>query len=470
MRVLAFDYGASSGRAILFTFDGKKLSAEEVYRFENVPVREGGFLRWDYDLLRGALVSGLREAAIRGPLDAVGIDTWGVDFGLLGEDGTLLEYPVHYRDEAVSNIPDEVFSLIPRERLYSITGIQTLPFNTIFRLYHLKKYRPEVYARTKKFLFMPDLLAYELTGRVAAERTVASTSQLIDAATGEWSGEIISALGLDRNIFPPIAETGGVYGYIRPGIADESGLGRVPVIAVCGHDTASAVLSVPATGSPLYISCGTWSLLGTVLERPLLTAESERANFTNETGYGGTIRYLKNIMGLWLINECRRSLSREREVSFDELAREAAGATRRFIIDPDDPAFLAPDDMVAAIGAYCRERYGDEPRSAGEIAACVYGSLCESYRGHIATLERLTGRRFGEIFVVGGGCNAAALMQSIADVCGLTVHAGPTEATAIGNALAQLVSLGALKAGDGLKALVSDCFEVKTYRPRAAKN
>ena len=305
-RVLSFDYGASSGRAIIFTHDGDKITAEEIYRFDNIPVKKDGTLYWNFDLLVGALREGIAIAAAKGGFDSVGIDTWGVDFGLLDENGELIDSPVHYRDARTDDIPDEVFDVIPKNELYSLTGVQIQPYNTIFQLYYVKKHRPDLYEKAAKVLLMPDLLAYFLTGKIAAERTIASTTGLTDAVTKDWSDDIIGRLGFKRSLFPDIVESGTSYGNLKPEIAEKYGIPSVPVIAVCCHDTASAIFSVPATGHPLYLSCGTWSLLGTLTDTPVVTEAGFKANFTNETGYGKTTRYLKNIMGLWIINECRR--------------------------------------------------------------------------------------------------------------------------------------------------------------------
>ena len=360
-RVLAFDYGASSGRAILFTYDGTRILANEIHRFDNTPVRENGTLRWDFDALKNELFTGIKKGVEAGGFDSIGIDTWGVDFGLLDKDGNLISTPVHYRDERTQGMPEEVFSIVPKEEIYSITGIQTMDFNTLFQLHYLNAYHRELLDKTDKFLLIPDLFAYYLTGAKKAEMTIASTTQLMDAKTKKWSYELIDKMNLPRSIFPEIIDSGSSYGLLSDEISASFGIKPVPVVAVCCHDTASAIFSVPSTGEPLYLSCGTWSLLGTLSSMPVLSKESMEANFTNETGFGGVTRYLKNIMGLWIINECRREWKKTNpSLSFDEIVTEAKKvAENKFIIDVDDDAFLRPDGMPERIQAYCKEKKGE---------------------------------------------------------------------------------------------------------------
>lgn len=465
-RVLAFDYGASSGRAILFTHDGNIIDAEEIYRFDNIPVKKNGTLYWDFDALLGALEKGISVAAAKGGFDSIGIDTWGVDFGLLDENGVLIDSPVHYRDSRTDTMPDEVFRIIPKNELYSLSGVQIQPFNTIFQLHYVKNYRPDLYSKAKTMLLMPDLLAYFLTGKIAAERTIASTTGLTDAVTKDWCNEIIDRLGFDKSLFPEIIESGKSYGNLKPEIADKYGIPSVPVIAVCCHDTASAIFSVPATGNPLYLSCGTWSLLGTLTNAPVVTEAGFNTNFTNETGYGKTTRYLKNIMGLWIINECRREWNKTGKISFSEIVEAAKSVDKNdYVIDVDDAAFLKPDGMPEKIRAYCTDKYGSAPSTIGEIARCVYESLCLRYKQTIDEIQSATGKIYDTFYVVGGGCKAEYLCRMIASCCGIKVSAGPVEATAIGNALVQFISLGVEKNDDNLKKRIADNFDIKVYEP-----
>ncbi len=463
-RVLAFDFGASSGRAILFGYDGQRIKAEELHRFDNVPVKKNGTLYWDFPALMSELLTGIEKAVNAGGFDSIGIDTWGVDFGLLNEKGELIENPVHYRDSRTDGIPEEVFSIIPKEKLYEKTGIQFMNFNTIFQLFYVNTRTPELYGKAKTLLLMPDLMAYHLTGVMKAERTIASTTQLTDARTKDWSDEIISSLGLNRALFPEIIDSGTEYGKLKPELARKFGIDPVPVIAVCCHDTASAIFSVPANGHPLYLSCGTWSLLGTLSDTPVLTSDSMNANFTNETGYDGVTRYLRNIMGLWIINECRREWKKTRDIGFSEIVDEAEKITsNNFIIEVDDDAFMRPDGMPERIQQYCMAKYGKAPRSIGEIARCVYESLCVRYRDTINMLSCVTGNKYDTLYVVGGGCKAEYLCRKIAEVCHIKVSAGPVEATAIGNAIVQFIASGALENNEKLKTLIKDSFDVVEY-------
>lgn len=464
-RVLAFDYGASSGRAILFSLNGDTIHAKELHRFDNVPVKKGGTLYWDFPALMNELFIGIEKAVADGGFDSIGIDTWGVDFGLIDKNGDLLENPVHYRDSRTDTMPDEVFSILPKNKLYSLTGIQMMSFNTVFQLYYVKKYKSDLYNCADKLLLIPDLMAYFLTGKMYAERTIASTTQLTDAVTKNWSDEIIDALGFRRSLFPEIIDSGSEYGMLKPELCRKFGIDPVPVIAVCCHDTASAIFSVPAEGTPLYLSCGTWSLLGTLSDKPILSEDSLKANFTNETGYGGVTRYLKNIMGLWIINECRREWKKSRDVSFNEIVEEAKKIdNNKFVIDVDDDAFLKPDDMPQRIMSYCMKKYEDAPRTMGKIARCVYESLCLRYREVIAALSSVTGKKYDTLYVVGGGCKAEYLCEMIASVCKLKVSAGPVEATAVGNALVQFIALKALDNDKRLKKLIKQNFDIKEYK------
>lgn len=463
-KVLAFDYGASSGRAILFCYDGKKITSEELHRFENVPVKKDGTLFWDFDFLLQQIFVGLEKAAAIG-FDAIGIDTWGVDFGLIGEDGKLLSTPVHYRDSRNDKMPEEVFKVIPQTELYEKTGIQMQQFNTVFQLFYVKNYQPELYEKAKKLLLLPDLMAYELTGVMRAERTIASTTQLLDAKTKDWSDEVISKLGFKRSLFPDIIESGECYGTIKEELAQKLRIKPVPVVAVCCHDTASAIFSVPSGGNPCYLSCGTWSLLGTISNEPVINELSRLANLTNETGFNRSTRLLKNIMGLWIINECRREWRKQRpDLSFSQIVDEANKVIgNEFVIDVDDDAFLKPDNMPERIQAYCKQKYGKAPDGIGEIAKCVYSSLCIRYCEAIDVIASATHSTYDTLYVVGGGAKAEYLCKMIANVCKIHVCAGPVEATAVGNALVQLHAMGVLPDGDERIALIKNSFDIKEY-------
>ncbi|MDR0426749.1 MAG: rhamnulokinase [Clostridiales bacterium] len=463
-KVLAFDYGASSGRAILFTYDNGRVDSTEIHRFENVPITKGDTLYWDFDRLTDALFTGIKKGVEAGGFDSIGIDTWGVDFGLLDAAGRLLDTPVHYRDKRTDDMPPAVFGLVDKRRIYDRTGIQTMNFNTIFQLFYLKTHEPELYGAAEAFLFMPDLFAYLLTGAKYAERTIASTSQLLNVRTKEWDAELIDALGLKASLFPPLLDSGARYGTVSKAIQDKTGCPPVPVVAVCCHDTASAVFSVPAKHkNPLFLSSGTWSLLGVELDEPVLSDGSFAADCTNETGYGKSTRYLKNIMGMWIINECRREWKKTAPISFDEIVGQAKASKGGFYIDVNDELFAKPGDMPQKIQAYCHARGAAVPKTCGDIARCVYDSLVVKYGEVIKTVSALTNKRFDTLYIVGGGCKNEYLSGLIAKALRIRVSAGPVEATAIGNAFVQLITLGCIDSWEQARALIAESFDVKEF-------
>lgn len=430
-RVLAFDFGASSGRAILASYEDGRLSWEEIHRFENIPVEQDGHLRWDFDTLLLEVQAGLDKA---GAFDSVGFDTWGVDFGLLDEQGALLELPVHYRDARTQGILPAAFERMPAEELYHRTGNQIMPINTLFQLLVLQTQQPELWKRAKKLLFMPDLFAHALCGRAACERSIASTSQMLDPATGSWDGEVLATFGVPWGLFAPPVQSGSILGTY----------GGAKVIAVAGHDTQCAVAALP-TNQPnvAFLSCGTWSLLGCELDAPLLTD----ATFSNELGAGGKVHYLKNIIGLWLIQESRREWKRQgKDYSYAELERLALTAEPfRSFIDPDDPTFASPGDIPERVRECCRRTGQPVPESVGAVMRCIYESLAFKYRYTLHQLSAATGKRFTALHVLGGGSKDGLLCRMTANACGLPVVAGPVEATALGNIIIQLTTLGALK-------------------------
>lgn len=465
-RVLTFDFGASGGRAVVFELRCGKLESQEVHRFSNDPVSVNGTLYWDVLRLFYEIKTAIVNAKNAGGFDSIGIDTWGVDFALIDEHGDMLASPVHYRDARTVGIIEEVDKNIPRERLYAQTGLQFLRFNSLYQLYYLKKYRQSLLASAKKMLFMPDLFANFLTGEMRAEFSMASTTAMIDQNTCDWNRELLTQLGLPHELLAPIIFEGETYGNLKLDIADELGVPRVPVIAVCAHDTASAVVAVPSRAPDfMYLSCGTWSLLGTELDRPVLTADACRAGLTNERGIRRTTRLLKNIMGLWIIQECRRQWAREgQEISFAEIAAlaEHAAPFRNFI-DVDDPMFELPGDMPKRIHDYCVAHNQPPPESIGETARCVYESLAAKYRITIEKIERMTGKKCSVLHIVGGGSNAEILCQFTANALGIKVTAGPSEATATGNALVQLIARGDVRDIYEARGLVLDSFDIKEY-------
>ncbi len=473
---LALDLGAESGRGMLGRFDGERLALEEVHRFPNAPVRMLDTLHWDVPRLHGELKAALGKAATGHPgLDGVGVDTWGVDFGLVGRGDTLLGNPVHYRDARTDGMMEAAARLVPPERIYEITGLQFLPINSAYQLLALKMANSPLLDAAETLLMMPDLFGWLLTGRRAGERTDASTTQLLDPRAGAWSDELCRGLGLPRSILPDLIDPGTELGPLRRSVADELGISRpIAVIAPATHDTASAVAAVPTTGTGqaapdwCYLSSGTWSLLGVEVARPVITEATRRANFTNEGGVSGTTRLLKNIMGLWLVQECRRTWARQgRDYSYDDLIARA-GAAPPFVtlVEPDDPSFLAPGDMPARIAAFAARTGQPTPADEGAFVRAALESLALKYRSTIAHLDQILGAKIRAVHVVGGGGRNALLCQFTADACGIPVHAGPIEATAAGNVLLQLMARRQIATLAEARAIVAASFPVTTYEPR----
>ena len=474
---LALDLGAESGRGLLGRFNGSQLVLEEIHRFPNSPVQLLDTLHWDLPRLYQEIKTAIQKVAAQGvSLDGIGIDTWGVDFGLVGRGNTLLANPVHYRDARTEGIFPLAFGLISRDQIYDITGLQFLPFNTIYQLLALKQAHSPLLDVAESLLMMPDLFAWLLTGERAGEYTDASTTQLLDARQGVWSDKLCQALDLPRGILPPLIKPGSELAPLRKSVLAETGLTQpVTVIAPGTHDTASAVAAVPAASkspsSPLpdwcYLSSGTWSLLGVELPHPVITAETLQSNFTNEGGVEGTTRLLKNIMGLWLVQECRRTWARAgREMAYDELTAQAQAA-RPFaaLVDPDDSSFLAPGDMPARLAAYCTRTGQTLPQTEGAIVRCCLESLALKYRWTINRLESILGTTIRTIHVVGGGAKNELLCQFTADACARPVHAGPVEATAIGNILMQAIGRRKLGSITDLRSVVARSFPVTVFEP-----
>jgi rhamnulokinase/L-fuculokinase len=468
-RVLAFDFGASSGRAMIAALNSGKIEMSEIHRFPNDPVEVNGVLYWDVLRLLFEVKQAIVKAQNSGGFDAISIDTWGVDFGLLDKEGHLIQNPVHYRDVRTDGIMDEAFEIIPKEELYARTGIQFLRFNTLFQLFYLKKYKPYLLEQADKMLFMPDLFACFLTGEKKTEYTIASTSQMINAETGDWDRELLDRMGIPPSILTDICEPGTINGYLRDSICEELGCKKVPVISVCGHDTASAVAAVPARDDDfIYISCGTWSLFGTEAKKPVINDAAYRFQFTNEGGYGRTVRLLKNIMGLWLIQESRRQWQRKgTNLSFGEIMEQARQVpTGKFYIDCDYSEFDKPGNMPQKIARYCEENSFPVPKTVGEVAMCIYESLAVKYKKTLDMISELTGIKYNTINLIGGGANAELLCQLTADKCGVSVIAGPIEATAIGNVAVALIALGEIKDLKEARNIIAGSFDVKVYNPR----
>jgi rhamnulokinase len=466
----AVDLGASSGRVIVGHVGPGTLELEEVHRFENRPVRIGGTLQWDILALYRGVLDGLRAAAAAagGRLAGVGVDSWAVDYGLLDSSGALLGNPVHYRDGRTHGMAEKVAALLPPDELYAATGLQHLPFNTVYQLIAAQG-SPEL-AAAEQLLLIPDLIAYWLTGRAGTEITNASTTQLIDPRSRDWSSLVAERLGIDLSLFPPLRRPGDSAGTLRPEVLAETGLkGPVPVTVVGSHDTASAVVGVPARGDDFaYIATGTWSLAGLELPAPIVGEASRHANFTNELGVDGTVRFLRNIMGLWLLQECLRSWEAEgRPRELAALLDEAASVRGlRSVVDASDPAFLAPDDMPRRIADACVRTGQPTPRTEAETARCVLDSLALAHRRAIDDARRLSGRTVSTVHIVGGGAHNALLCRLTADATGLPVVAGPAEAAALGNVLVQARAAGAVTGGlTELRALLRATQELRSSEP-----
>ena len=468
-RVLAFDFGASSGRAIIGCFDGDKITLEEVHRFSNDPVSVGGTVYWDVLRLFYEIKQGIIKAKIAGGFDSIGIDTWGVDFGLIDSEGKLMENPVHYRDARTVGLVDEAFKTMPKEKLYGITGIQFMELNTLFQLISLKKYRPWMLERADKMLFMPDLFGYMLTGKMCAEYSIASTSQLIDLDKKTWSKEILDAFGIKESVFAPLVQPGTVLGELSKEVCEECGVDPVPVISVCGHDTQSAITSVPCEdGDFAFLSSGTWSLFGTELDKPIVNETSMNINITNEGGFDGSTGFLKNIIGLWLIQESRRQWKREgKEYSYADLEKLALAAEPfKCFIDPDAPEFVPHGNIPERVREFCRKTGQYVPETVGEIMRCIYESLAMKYRLTFEKLRECTERDYPVIHVIGGGTKDGLLCQMTANSCDRTVKAGPIEATVMGNVAVQLMSDGSVKNIGQARKIVADSSELKTFEPK----
>ena len=470
-RVLAIDFGASSGRAIIGKFENGKIELEEVHRFSNDPVSVNGTTYWDVLRLFYEIKQGIIKAKQAGGFDSIGIDTWGVDFGLLDEFGCLLENPIHYRDARTVGMIEEAEKYISKREMYDITGIQFMELNTIFQLLALKKERPHMLERTDKMLFMPDLFAYMLTGEKNTEYSIATTSQMIDLKTNSWSDELLDKLGIRKDIFAPIVKSGTKVGFLSKEICEECGVESVPVIAVCEHDTQSAISAVPCPeGEFAFISSGTWSLFGTELEEPVVNDTTYEINVTNEGGYDFSTGFLKNIIGLWLIQESRRQWAREGEIySYADLEKLAlASEPFKCFIDPDAPEFVPHGNLPERVREYCRKTNQYVPETVGEIMRCIYESLAMKYRETFEKIKECTGKDYPVIHVIGGGTKDTLLCQLTANSCGCEVKAGPIEATVLGNLAVQLISHGEIKDIKEAREIIASSENVVTYAPQDA--
>ena len=464
----AVDLGASGGRVMVGVTGPGQLTLHEAHRFPNIPVTAGGTLHWDILRLYGEILAGLRAASGEFELASLGIDSWGVDYGLLDAAGMLLGNPVHYRDARTAGIAEGVLARVSAQDMYQVTGIQQLPFNTIYQIAAAAG-TPQLDA-ARCLLLIPDLIGYWLTGQACAEVTNASTTGLLDVRSQAWSTSLMARAGIRPDLFPALHRPGSLTGELRPDAREAAGLpGPLPVVAVGSHDTASAVAAVPADGPGFaYISCGTWSLAGIELGGPVLTEASRAANFTNEAGVDGTIRYLRNVMGLWLLQESVRAWAGQGiAAGLDVLLAEAARIPPlRAVINPDDPVFLAPGDMPARIAAACRGSGQVVPETPGGIVRCILDSLALAHRQAVHQVQELSGRHVDTVHIVGGGARNALLCQLTADACGLPVVAGPAEAAALGNVLVQARALGAGPADlAGMRALIRATQPLRRFEP-----
>lgn len=464
---LAFDFGASSGRMILSKYEDGKIELEELHRFSNEPVRVGKYFYWDTFRLFHELKTGLKKAAARKiPISSLAIDTWGVDYGLIDKEGNLIGNPVNYRDDRTIGVIDEVGAIVPLEELYDSTGIQFMNFNTVFQFYADKKMRPSIYEQADKFLFMPDLFNYFLTGKMYNEYTIASTGQLLDAKKRTWDMDLLKRVGIRTDLFCDLIQPGTVVGDLLDEVVKETGLEGVKVIAVGSHDTASAVAGTPfEEKDAAFLSCGTWSLLGMEMDEPVITKDSFEYNYTNEGGVEGKIRLLKNINGLWIMQNLRRNWCEfESEVTFPDIikaAREAENQT--FIIDPNDPRFTAPYNMMKEVIAYCEEHGQGTPKGLGEIAMAIYNGLTHEYATTVRNLEVITGKTIPCINMVGGGIQDQLLCELTAKATGKKVVAGPIEGSVLGNIIMQLKTLGVIESLEEGRKVIKNSFEQKVY-------
>ncbi|WP_090993820.1 rhamnulokinase family protein [Paenibacillus sp. OK003] len=470
MSVLAYDLGAGSGRALLGHLNDRGMETMEIHRFKNEPVKAGERLHWDILRLHHELLEGLNLVKQKGEQpESLGIDSWAVDFGLLGSHGELLGNPYHYRDTQFNGMMDQVRKELTSQRIFERTGIQFLSFNTLYQLATLKRSGSPLLNEAERFLMIPDLLRYFLTGEAVNEFTNATTTQLYNPTTGHWDGELLAHIGISETLFGDVVMPGTHVGQLRSSICSDLGLSAIPVIAVAEHDTGSAVVAVPATErSFAYLSCGTWSLMGTEIDHPAISSQSLALNFTNEGGAGGTFRLLKNIMGLWILQECMREWERKGQgISYAELLSRAELAPPfTSLFDPDDERFMPAGDMTSRIQQYCRDTGQAEPQDQGAIARSILESLALKYRRVLEWTEQLSRQSFNGLHMVGGGIQNRLLCQWTANSICKPVWAGPAEGSAIGNMAVQWMASGAFKDIWEARKVIRDSFPVTDYEPK----
>jgi len=468
---LGFDLGASSGKTVLGTLQDDKISTKELHRFPNGVVNILGKLRWNIIELYENIKQGMKVCAseITTKPASIAIDTWGVDYGLFAADGNILGLPYGYRDARTDGMMDEFFKIIPRDRVYELTGIQFMQLNTIFQLYSMVRAKSPLLRIVSDLLFMPDIINFFFTGNKKTEFTFATTSQLYNPCKKDWDDELFAALGISKDIMQEIVSPGTLHGNLSENIASETGLEQVPVVATASHDTGAAVAAVPTAGKDwAYISSGTWSLVGVEAKEPIITDQSLEFNFTNEGGVGETFRVLKNCMGLWPMQQCRKVWSINKKLSFDELTKMASSA-RPFgaIIDPDHPGFLNPPDMPEAIRQYCKKTGQTIPDNAADMTRSILEGLALKYRFIFDQLKQVYPHPISRIHIIGGGTQNRLLCQFTANATGIPVIAGPVEATAIGNIMVQAMGLGLVESHAEIRNIIANSFELDNYQPQA---
>jgi rhamnulokinase len=463
---LAFDFGAQSGRAVLAHLQSGILTTEEVHRFGNEPVEYGGSLHWDVPRLWFEVCQALARLG-EVELAGIGVDAWGVDYALLGERGELLQNPYHYRDRRTEGVMEEVLGRVGKQEIYQATGIQFMPINTLYQLFAAQRQTPKLVETAKYLLTIPDLFNYWLTGNAVCEFTNATTTQMVNPVKRTWATGLLHQLELPAHLPAPIVEPGSIIGTLLPGIAGHTSLAGTPVIAPACHDTGSAVAAISARDGTAFLSSGTWSLLGTELDAPVITADALRLNFTNEGGVNGTTRLLKNVMGLWMLQGCRQSWTAQgicsdyREL-MDLATREPSF---RHLVDPDDELFLRPPNMLAAINQFCSRTHQPVPQAPGAYVRAVLESLAFKYRVVLRNLEHVSGRHIEQIRIIGGGSKNRLLNQLTADATGRRVFAGPAEATALGNVAIQILAMGDAASLQEVRAVVDRSFPTEVFEP-----
>lgn len=470
-KFLAIDLGAESGRAIVGILENKKIFLDQVHRFPNKQIHVHNHIYWDVLALFEEIKNGIRFAAQKGykDIEAIGVDTWGVDFGFLGKNNELLSFPFCYRDPRTNNIMEKVFQSIPQEYIYSITGIQFWQFNSLFQLAKYVEDDSDLLKFADKLLFMPDIFNFLLTGKKKTEYTIASTSQLLNARSKKWDKNLIDKLQLPYKIFPEIVSPGTILAKLLPEIAADTGIAEVDVVAIGSHDTASAAAAVPfANDNCGFISSGTWSIIGIECERPIINEMAFKANFTNEGGLGGKIRFTSNLMGMWLLQQLKKSWEKENyNLSYEELIKLAEAAPPfKCIINPDDSTFYNPKDMQTAIKQYCLKNNLRIPETKSEYVRCVLESLAFRYKLMIEKIAEITGKKIEKLHIVGGGSQNELLNQFAADACGIPVAAGPVEATSLGNIIVQAIAKQKISSLKEARKIIADSFSVKTYLPK----